>query len=159
MSTTEQDTWITKVLGVRRPRIDMGPDRGYSLVEFAKARLAWQDAKGRVANLLAALREEIEADEGEDDGPVFAAATKKLDAVLARFNEGLGDTLDDLANAGEPGAIGSLKARAGKIVGDYLSYVDTSPLIAHLERNPYMPLGIAEALRKPLADVQARLAQ
>ncbi len=129
------------------------------LVEFAKLRLDWDGAKSTVGGHLAELRQAIEDDEDDEDGPVFATAVAKLGEILATFSEGLGDSLDALANASDPGRRETLRAKAGEIGDRYLTYLTSSPLVKHVDANPYdIEVGVGTILAEPLNRLKTRLA-
>jgi hypothetical protein len=183
VTTAEQDAWMTRVLGIAIPGIGEvggggdptaqaagqtttpangqvvgGPSGKLGLVAFARARLEWEGAKKQAASHLASLRQAVEGDADEEDAAIFAAALKRLEQVMAHFQEGLGDALDDLANADDPGKISASKARAGQIADGYLTHIDSDPVLAHIEHNPYVAAPVAVTLRAPLEKVRAQLA-
>ena len=94
---------------------------------------------------------------GDDDESRTAAA--KLDRVLARFNEGLGDTLDELRNAA-PAARGGIAAKAQGIADRYLDYLASDALVAHVESNPFdIDVGARELLSARLNALKRELAR
>ena len=135
--------------GQGAPRADGGQ------VAFAKIKLQWNQAKQAVKDQLAQLGTIIVA---EDDDPETADAVRKLDRVLKRFNEGLADTLDDLYNQAVPADQPKHLQKAGRIVADYLNYIESDPLIAHVEDNPYKPVMVRRLLLLPLKGLQDKLA-
>ncbi|WP_207482473.1 hypothetical protein [Arenibaculum pallidiluteum] len=126
-------------------------------VEFAKIRLDWQSAKKAVEAELADLRDAMETDGDDEEAAVIATAVRKLDGVLARFNEGLADTIDAMTNATDAAGRSDLQRKAGDIARSYLSYIGSDPIIRHLETNPYQPLKIADTLRAPLSALTDKL--
>jgi hypothetical protein len=122
-------------------------------VAIGKAKLAWEDAKKSVHGQLGALQKAIVA-----EFPDAAASAKKLDRILARLNEGLGDKLDALYAADAPATRKTLRAETGKVAASYLAYIQADELIAHLGRNPFVAVTVAETLSKPLRDLQGQLA-
>ena len=161
MPSEAQKEWVSRVLGVR---IGLGAPGGASqraassLVDFAKARLAWQAAKSTVASKLHALAEAMEESADPDSSPLLIEAITGLDRILAPFNEGLADTLDDLVNAADTDRAAALRQKADTIVEHYIAYLQTDKLIAYVETNPSGPLGIATTLRPPLDAIRAQLA-
>lgn len=126
------------------------------VVQFEQIHLEWDGAKKVVHDRLVSLNAAILAD-GDDDESRTAAS--KLDRVLARFNEGLGDTLDELRNAAQ-GARGALATKAQGIADRYLDYLATDALVAHVETNPFdIDVGARELLSARLMALKGELAR
>lgn len=126
------------------------------VVQFEQIHLEWDGAKKAVHDRLMSLNAAILAD-GDDDESRTAAA--KLDRVLARFNEGLGDTLDELRNAA-PAARGGIAAKAQGIADRYLDYLASDALVAHVESNPFdIDVGARELLSARLNALKRELAR
>ena len=156
-TASREQLFALVALSKRAPATSDGVTTG--LVEFAKLRLDWDDAKNTVGAHLAELRQAIEDDEDDDDGPVFAAAVGKLSTILATFSEGLGDSLDALANATDPGRRETLRAKADEIGDHYLAYLTSNPLVKHVDTNPYdIEVGAGTILAEPLHRLKTRLA-
>lgn len=127
---------------------------GTKNVAFAKIKLQWNQAKDRLEQDLEALRESVLQEYDDAD---TAESAQKILRILGRFNEGLGDTLDDLYNTGDGAAQSRLRARAAEISGRYQAYLDTDELVQLVERNPFMPLVIRERLSAPLQQLRQQL--
>jgi hypothetical protein len=157
MALEAQDGWVERVLNVRFGTAE-GGGPGQSLVGFAKARLAWQAAKARVAAALDKLRHAIDENADPQQGKLIVQGLAALDRVLGRFNEGLGDTLDELTNETNPQRAAAARARAAEIIDRYGAYLSADLVIAAVEKNPDGPIGIAAILQPPLADIRTQLA-
>lgn len=128
---------------------------GFSKVRFEKMHLAWEDGKREVRTALQRLHGAIV---GEYSDPEATTAATKLDKVLARFNEGLGDTLDELRNAASDEARGKLATKADEIVARYLDYLFTDALVVHVEANPFqVPVTVRQTLAPPLQNLRRQL--
>lgn len=127
-----------------------------SNVGFQKLRLRWQEAKKTAAKDLDKLQSDILA---EYDDPEAAGSAKRLDEVLAAFNAGLSDALDDIMNAEQGSRRSALCAEAGGIVSRYLDFVFGSPLVAHVETNPFRAIDISAVLAQPLQLMEIELAK
>jgi hypothetical protein len=114
-----------------------------SAVSFAKAKLAWNNAKRVVGHQLKALKAAIKADVPEE-----ASAATRLNEILERFNEGLGDTLDGLYTASNPDERQSLTEKAKAIVLSYEEFLHSDPLVKHVEKHPFEEIEVA--VRKTL---------
>ena len=132
------------------PEISKAP---LGAVSFAKARLNWQAAKKEVEGQLSRLQSAILA-EFDDEEAIDGA--KKLELVLARFNEGLSDSLDELYNA-ETDKKPPLAKSALQTVSNYIGYVESDELIAHIEENPYETLTVRSSLLDSLTEIQKQL--
>lgn len=131
--------------------------RANPLVAFAKIRLDWEARKKAVQAKIAELHAKIVA---ESDDPEDAAAAKNLHKVLARFNEGLGDTIDEMRNATEQAVQRRLTAKAVEIANRYLQFLHSDPLVAHVEENPYeVTVAVRESLTPPLDSLKQGVAQ
>lgn len=124
-----------------------------SIVDFAKARLEWVAAKQNVEGQLHGLRTAVLA---EFDDEEALESVEKLDRVLARFNEGLTDSLDDLYNA-EADRKSDVARKALAIAASYRGYVESDDLVAHVDENPFMPTSVRDTLTTPLAGIESRL--
>jgi hypothetical protein len=127
---------------------------GGSAVALAKLKIAWNQAKANAKQQLTGLRQTIIT---EYDDAEAAEAAVRLDEILAHFNEGLSDTLDDLYSA-EEAKRPALRQKTVDILGNYLAFVNDSPLISHVEENPFETVTIRATLAAPLNDLQAELA-
>jgi hypothetical protein len=131
-------------------------DAASGKVAFEKIHLDWDGAKKTVHERLAALNAAILSDEQDDQAPTAAA---KLERVLARFDEGLGATLDALRNAAPGEQRHGLATKAGTIADHYLAYLAEDPLIAHVERNPFeVEVDARRVLSAPLSELKSQLA-
>lgn len=129
----------------------------FSKVQFEKIHLEWESRKKAVGLRLAELNAAIMA---EFDDPESVSAAKNLSKVLARFNEGLGDTLVALRNAPDKAVRAQFAAKASQVADRYLSYLDSHPLVAHVEANPYeIKVAVRETLSAPLSAVKLQLAK
>lgn len=141
---------------------DGRPKTDGSAVEFAKIKLEWNAAKQAVKKQLDELAKEIlndpeeEQEEESEEGDDMTTAVVKLDKVLSRLNEGLGDTLDELYSA-EPSARPPIFIRLTSIVQNYQVYLSQDELIALVEENPYRSVQIRETLNVPLSKIQTQI--
>ena len=90
---------------------EKGDGDGFSKVAFEKVHLEWDSRKKTIEGRLASLHQAIT---GEFDDSEASTAASNLAGVLARFNDGLGDTIDQLRNAETPDDRARLAAKARK---------------------------------------------
>jgi hypothetical protein len=123
-------------------------------VRFAQLRLEWEKQKKAVAAELGSLQKTVLE---EYNDPESAAALTKLNRILKRFNNGLGDTLDALYNAADAASQQPLKHKSLAITKQYLSYIESDQLIAHVEDNPFMTVTVRDSLAGSLLAIQKEL--
>jgi hypothetical protein len=157
MPDAEMNAWVKRVLGVAIPEpVERSSIAGkpVGLVQFAKLRLSWNDAKNRVASDLSELRKVVLGEFADDPQSV---SIRRLDEVLDHFQAGLGDQLDDLANAATPEARSKAARASETIAATYFAYVLTNPLIDLVETNPFMDVVISGRLTGPLTEIRNAL--
>lgn len=156
----EQDAWVLRVLGVDVGARTNGPASvgtgaiPVGGVQFAKLRLQWQGAKASVTSELAQLKSTVEAELGTD--PMIANLAR-LAEILRAFDEGLGDALDDLANADTPEKRNATAQIAEAVTERYIDHIVDDGLIEHVETNPFQDINVSGHLLPPLAAIQAAL--
>lgn len=140
---------------VKRLDDQLGETGTAGKVRFEQVHLDWDSRKSTVEGRLAQLNDAILA---EDDIPEGPSAAAKLGRVLARFNEGLGDTLDELRNATDAAERKRLSQKAQGIADRYLAYLSDDALVAHVEENPYdIAVDVRGTLSPPLQGLKSQL--
>ena len=127
-----------------------------SNVAFQKLRLRWQDAKRSAATDLTALQNAVTA---EFDDAEAASSAKRLEEVIASFNAGLSDALDDVMNTEHGSQRTELCKTAGRVTSDYLDFVFGSPMIQHVQSNPFFAIDLEATLAQPLQLIEIELAK
>lgn len=128
-----------------------------SKVLFEKTHLEWNAQKEQVKAKLDLLHEAILEESQEAESMTAAGKLKK---VLGNFNEGLGDTLDELRNTDSTDKRELLSKKAQAIADRYMSYLASDPLVAHVDANPFdINVEAAVRLAKPLRLLQQQLNQ
>lgn len=131
-------------------------------IAFTQSRLAWNSARTQIQSDLTSLEKAIH-DAASDEAPeVFAEIKGKTSAlydILGTRNEKLIDKLDEGLSA-EKDSPAQLKAynEAGKLVKDYASFVNGSPLVQEIDSNPFKPVNVKKTLDKTLQDLAGKLA-
>lgn len=127
-------------------------------IAYAQARLAWDGARKRaqtdVANLEKAFLEMFKSD------PNFADLQKKirkLDSILSKFDESLGDTLDKALNAADADKP-KFNQEALAIVKKYQAYVDGDAFVKGIVANPLVKMNFQADLSSTLAQMAQQLA-
>lgn len=127
-----------------------------SNVNFQKLRLRWMDAKKVAGSDISSLRTVLLA---EFDDPESTRSADRLDEVLESFNDGLADTLDQFNNSEQGGIRTGFKTKAREIVTDYIGFLESSPLVNHVENNPFISVPLRVTLTQPLMLLDAELAK
>jgi len=124
-------------------------------VRFEQLHLDWDGAKQKVQERLNALHRAI-VEEWDDTDAQTAAGN--LAKVLARFDEGLGDTLDGMRNLAPGPQRKAMADKASAIADRYLQYLSTNELVGHVEVNPFdIEIGANEHLSLPLNQLKQQL--
>jgi hypothetical protein len=127
-------------------------------IAYAQARLGWDGARKRaqtdVANLEKAFLEMFKADPNFAD---LQTKIRKLDGILGKFDESLGDTLDQALNAADEEKP-KFNRQALAIVEKYRAYVDGDPFIKAVVANPLVPMNFQADLSSTLAQMAQQLA-
>jgi hypothetical protein len=130
-------------------------------VAFTQSRLAWNAAKDKVQAELASLEKAILDAAKDEPADVFTeikGSTSKLYEILGKRNENLMDKLDEGLNA-DKDSPAQLKAygEAGKLVEDYVKFVNGSPLVQEIDSNPFKPVAVKKTLDMTLKVLADRL--
>jgi hypothetical protein len=133
---------------------NVGSESEVGLVEFAKLRLRWQEAKKAVAGELSELEKMVRSEMADDP---MLGNLKRLAEILKVFNEGLSDALDNLANADTPEKRRAAAGVAQKAADHYMDHVVDDELIEYVEDNPFTETRISGHLLPPLSAISAAL--
>ena len=95
----------------------------------------------------------------EFDDAEAASSAKRLEEVIASFNAGLSDALDDVMNTEHGSQRTELCKTAGRVTSDYLDFVFGSPMIQHVQSNPFFAIDLEATLAQPLQLIEIELAK
>jgi hypothetical protein len=131
-------------------------------IAFTQSRLAWNGAREKIQSELQSLEKAILEAARDEDPEIFAeikGKTSKLYEILGVRNEKLMDKLDEGFNA-EKDSPAQIKAygEASKLVKDYVSFVNGSPLVQEIDANPFKPVAVKKTLDQTLKVLATRLA-
>lgn len=127
-------------------------------VSYAKARLAWDQARKKMRQELEKLEATILAE--SKDEPDFAEIKAKAEALYDPhrvLDTRLLDALDSAGNAEEPALRAERVDDALDIIDEYLEFIESNPLLQNVDNNPFVPVAVTSALTRTLADIQAEL--
>jgi hypothetical protein len=129
------------------------------LVDYAKARLAWLDARDQVEADLGKLERAIMAAyRGSPELAEAQSATRNLGDVLRSLDDALADKLDEGLNAASPEARNAINRQAAGIIARYQGFIHSSPLIREIDGNPFVPVNVQGLLISTLDDLERQLA-
>jgi hypothetical protein len=140
------------------PVTEQGVAAEGEFVRYTKSRLAWDDARKTAHRELAKLQQAMLDDVTEDDSDRqdVVKAVQRLDGLLSAFDDKLSDKLDDALNAA-----GDDRRRhhnqAVHLVGQYLRFLNSHPIILAIDSNPFAPVRVRETLAATLTDIASQL--
>jgi hypothetical protein len=94
----------------------------------------------------------------DEEQEAVGNAVKKLDRILEELDESLIDILDRALNAADIGERTALHEQSRTILARYIQFVDSDPLLAALDHNPFTPLATHANLKKTLQVLDRSLA-
>ena len=120
-------------------------------VELAATPKVWKGTRdmlsNRIDSFVAAVNEKV-AGEGGAFAEEVGANLDKLSRILAKLDKRLTNTLTNAAETDDPASRKQLLQEAKVIIGEYIRYVRSEPLIDHLDNNPF---GIKTNLKATLS--------
>jgi hypothetical protein len=140
---TERRAWVERVLGFRWPQAAAsGPAK-----QLPPLLPLWRDAKDTVDAGIGKLRDVMHAEDNED---LDAIADKGLYGIGQRQTTLLMAALIDADRGATPQAL----ARVTEAVSSYQDFLDGSPVVDLLEKNPF---GVSVPMRKTLGAALAEI--
>src|SRR5205807_342685 len=127
--------------------------------ELAKAPNVWHSTRAILDQNIDALKQAVmkaSADEHPDLIDEINQNLAKLDGIMDELDTELADSLAKASAAKDDAARKAELQNSKRILGDYIKYVKTEPLIAHVDANPF---GIETNLKKVLTDSLTHMAQ
>jgi hypothetical protein len=117
-----------------------------------RAHLVWHGAREIVDHNCNELKRVIGqnyANDHEDVRNAVDGGMKRIDGILEKLDTRLADSLQSANQAKDAAARKTELGNAKKIVGEYIAYLKSEPLIDHIDKNPF---GVDTQLRKTLTD-------
>lgn len=142
--TPAQKEWVRRVLGIGANR-DAAPPVG--IVAYRHALLELGTTRERVTTQARDLADQI-----ADTLPVRAELATRVADMIDEFCDEVGDTIDRGINALDEDR-GTRNEEVKREVLGLIDKVSGNKLIAHVDRNPVMPLQIAASLSAALQRV------
>ena len=127
--------------------------------KLAKAPELWNQTCNAVSNSIDALKVAIRAAVADEVPGVLDGLDDKLarlDGISAKFDQRLAESLAKVQAVQDAAARNAALAAAKTILVDYINYVKSEPLIAHIDANPF---GVKTNLKQTLAQSLTTMAQ
>lgn len=127
--------------------------------ELARAPLLWDTTRDLMQKNIEALKAAVQAqlaDEGADVVKQITDQMKQLDRIVGRLDTRLSESLLKAGAAPDPGERRAELGITRAILADYIRYVASEPLIAHLDANPF---GVKTDLKAMLTASLTKLAR
>lgn len=129
-----------------------------SKVVFTQSRLAWVAARNKVHAELQKLEAAIlEVYRDYDVFEEVQGGVRKLDGILAAFDESLVDKLDEALNAEDPELHARLLDEAQEIIKRYRDFLATDPLVQDIDDNPFVPVAVQATIDRTLSVLEQKL--
>lgn len=127
---------------------------------FAKARSTWVATRKKVESELGKLHKEMMtayAGHGvaADLDKMF---TSKVEPIMGQLDDSLAHKLDEVSSNSDPAAHQKLVQEAKQIITGYEAFLQSEPLIAKLDKNPFVPLSIQATLTASLTALSKAVA-
>ena len=141
--------------GDQTPRFVPGVDIEPAGSELSKAPAMWDDTREGLQASIDELRRAVTAQVAGESPDLVDEVTgnlAQLDRVLGKLDRRLSDALSAAGSARDPGQREASIRKSKAILAEYIRYVGSEPLIAHMDRNPFgvktdMKVTLARSLR------------
>ena len=131
-----------------------GPAREQVLAEAPQI---WKGTRALLQTNIDALKQAVQAqlaDEGDDLIGEINDHLEKLDRITSRLDKRLTNSLTNASETQDPAVRDAALQESKTILAEYIRYVRSEPLIAHLDSNPFgVKVNLKATLAKSLAQV------
>jgi hypothetical protein len=128
-------------------------------VTLEQAPQHWHSTRGTVDGIIRNLKQAVLAEyagAGQELTAEIDKTMSTLDVILEKLDHRMADSLDKAGAAGDAAARQAELKKSKAILAEYINYVKSEPLIAHIDANP---LGIQTNLKQTLAQSLTHMAQ
>jgi peptidoglycan hydrolase-like protein with peptidoglycan-binding domain len=126
---------------------------------LAKAPEVWHSTRDVLDKNISELKKAVRAQYANEHPDLLKEIDEnmeKLDAIMDKLDHKLADSLTKAQAAADEAARKAELKTSKTILADYIKYVKSEPLIAHIDANPF---GVATNLKKVLTDSLTHMAQ
>lgn len=135
-----------------------GGSRIAPAIVYTQTRLVWGATRSKIQGELKKLEQAIlDHYQGQAAMPQITQSVRKLDGVLALFDESLSDALDNALNAEDAAKKQHWHDEARAIIARYQTYLATDPIVQELDDNPFVPIAVQSTLSGSLATLAAKI--
>jgi peptidoglycan hydrolase-like protein with peptidoglycan-binding domain len=127
--------------------------------ELSKAPAVWHGTRDILKTNIEALKKGVRGHYGTEHPEVIKEIDKslgKLDGILGKLDTRLSDSLKKAHDAAGDAARKAELKNSKAILTEYLKYVKTEPMIAHIDSNPF---GVDTQLKKVIVDSLTHMAK
>ncbi len=118
---------------------------------YARSGRAWSITRSKVAADVARLRDAILAEyKGSPMLAEVSTKVRRLDAMVARFDDGLDKLLEQASAAADDAERTRLHKEASAAIRAMLGRLDSDPILSRLKDNPFLPIDPRTALNATL---------
>jgi len=125
-------------------------DRSGASALFPKGCQAWKATRAKVQADIESVMKAASGHHGQEGDEADVIRTC-FAPILRNLDDRLAAKLDEAAKGQDAGARSKVLQDAQAIIKEYTSFVDSSPLVKHLDENPYKPLTVRKTLDAALA--------
>ena len=126
------------------------PTSGAKTERLSQSAETWRETHRQVDERIAALKRSIQTHYADGHAQLLQEIDKglvKLDEVLNNVDHRLADALANAGKAADDGARKTELKNAKSLLTEFINYVKSEPLIAHMDGNPF---GVNTGLKKLL---------
>jgi hypothetical protein len=126
--------------------------------ELEKAPQVWKGTRALLQTNIDALKKAVQAQVADEEDLVdeIEGHLQKLDRIMGRLDKRLTNSLTNAVETQDPKLRSAALRESKGILAEYIRYVGSEPLIAHLDSNPF---GVKTELRATLSKSLAKLAR
>ena len=145
--------------GGKPPRFVPGVDSETREQVLAQAPQVWKGTRALLQTNVDALKQSVQSQIADEDDALIDEINdhlQKLDRILGKLDKRLTNSLTNASETQDPALRDAALQESKTILGEYIRYVRSEPLIEHLDRNPF---GVKMDLKATLAKSLTQMAK
>jgi hypothetical protein len=129
-----------------------------SMVTYIQAKLNWRNVRTQVRSELQKVEQAVlDACKEQPNIGEIAGKVKNLYNVLNALDERLIDKLDDALKAPDPEKKDFADGKSRALIKEYLGFINSDPLMAVIDENPFAPVNVKGRLVATLTDLDKNI--